>query len=216
MYAPCAPTLATLDVVNPPRALQIVALSCIGCNIHAVNTLGQSGLSQAAAYGNSATLAAMLRVGADAAQYSPGKGMGALFRACYNGHVACVRILIEHKADVDAVLADGTSCCCVAAENGHSEILSILIQARANFDRPDFSGCSALWRACDRGNVAPVRLLLSALADVNAVSKDGRSALHVSAARGHTQVVAELLNAGAKACCENEGDLEDGIAAVNP
>jgi hypothetical protein len=39
----------------------------------------------------------MLQAGADCAQYTPGKRMGPLFRACYNGHLHCVQALVEHR-----------------------------------------------------------------------------------------------------------------------
>jgi ankyrin repeat protein len=101
--------------------------------------MGHSGLSQAAAYGNALTLTAMLRAGADVAQYSPGKGMGALFRACYNGHFAaergaaeCVSILIDSRASVDAQSKEGKSVLHVAACNGHDKIVAQLLAAGAD------------------------------------------------------------------------------------
>lgn len=184
---------------------QVLALAQAGCDFRATNGMGHSGLSQAAAYGNFATLRAMLHVGADVAQYTAGKRMGALFRACYNGHVSCARALIEHKADVNVVLADGTGCCYVAAEKNHCDVLQLLIQARAAFDNPDNTGVSPLWRAAERGCGESIRFLIDACANVDALSKDGQSALHAAACNGHAQVVTELLAAGADAELKHKG-----------
>ena len=176
---------------------QVHALAQSGCDVRAVNAMGHSGLSQAAAYGNTVTLNAMLQVGADVLQYTPSKRMGALFRACYNGHASCARALIDHKADVDITLADGTSCCYVAAEKGHCDVLRLLIDAGAAFDVPDTSGVTPLWRAADRGCAESVRVLIQARANVDVLSNDGKSVLHASACNGHAEVVAELIAAGA-------------------
>lgn len=184
---------------------QVLALAQAGCDFRATNGMGHSGLSQAAAYGNTATLRAMLHVGADVAQYTAGKRMGALFRACYNGHVSCARALIEHKADVNVALADGTGCCYVAAEKNHCDILQLLIQARAAFDNPDSNGVTPLWRAAERGCADAIRFLIDARANIDALSKDGQSALHASACNGHAQVIAELLAAGADAELKHKG-----------
>lgn len=178
--------------------------------------MGHSGLSQAAAYGNIATLRAMLHVGADAAQYTAGKRMGALFRACYNGHVSCARALIEHKADVNVVLADGTGCCYVAAEKNHCDILQLLIQARAAFDNPDSNGVTPLWRASERGCADAIRFLIDARASIDALSKDGQSALHASACNGHVQVITELLAAGADAEMKHRGILPSFVVFQKP
>lgn len=159
--------------------------------------MGHSGLSQAAAYGNTVTLNAMLQVGADVLQCTPSKRMGALFRACYNGHLSCARALIDYKADVNITLADGTSCCYVAAEKGHCDVLRLLINAGAAFDVPDASGVTPLWRAADRGCAESVRVLIHARANVDLLSNDGKSVLHASACNGHAEVVTELVAAGA-------------------
>lgn len=185
--------------------MQVFALSLAGCDIRAVNVMGHSGLSQAAAYGYSATLHAMLQVGADVSQYTPGKRMDALFRACYNGHVACVIALIDSKADVNIALADGTSCCYAAAEKGHCDVLNVLLRAGAAFDAPDSGGATPLWRAAERGCVKTVCILIAAGANVDAVNKSGKSALHAAACNGHCQVVTELLAAGADARICHEG-----------
>lgn len=188
---------------NPPP--QVLALAQAGCDLRAVNCMGHSGLSQAAAYGNTATLSAMLEVGADVAQYSPGKGMGALFRASYNGHVACVRALIHHKADMNAALADGTTCCYVAAEKGHTELLRFLIQSGVAVDKPDNNSVTPLWRAAERGVTECVEILINARADAEALDKDAKSALRAAACNGHHRIVELLQAAGANTGLGTEG-----------
>lgn len=183
----------------------MLALAQAGCDIRAVSVMGHSGLSQAAAYGNTATLTAMLQVGADVSQYTPGKRMGALFRACYNGHASCVKVLIDNKADVNIALADGTSCCYAAAEKGHCEVLHLLIRAGAVFDMPDVSGATPLWRAAERGCAETVRILIEARANVDTVCEGKGSALYASACNGHSQVVSALLAAGASSIFVHDG-----------
>jgi hypothetical protein len=90
--------------------------------------------------------------------------------ACFFGHPACVKLLIDRGADVNL------------ASDNHLKV------------RPLHS---ALARAVPEAAAVNVRALLAAGADVNAIQKGGYTALHQAADRGLSMVVKMLLAAGA-------------------
>jgi ankyrin repeat protein len=95
-----------------------------------------------------------------------------------DGNAGLVRFLIDHRADVNVVKANGVGPLFKAAQNGHPEALSMLINARANLAQRKAppSGATPLFIAAAEGNVSCVKLLLAAGAGlVNNLTDDGAS-----------------------------------------
>jgi ankyrin repeat protein len=61
----------------------------------------------------------------------------ALYRAAENGHVAVVRPLLEHKADVNTKIEYGSTALCRAAENGREAVVRLLLEHKADVDAKD-------------------------------------------------------------------------------
>ena len=57
--------------------------------------------------------------------------MTALALAAENGYEAVVRLLLEHRADVDAKYIDGMTALALAAKNGHETVVWLLESRRA-------------------------------------------------------------------------------------
>jgi ankyrin repeat protein len=111
--------------------------------------------------------------------------------------VATVRALLDARANVNAVQADGTTALHWAVERDAAEIVRLLIRAGANVKATNRYGATALWLASLNGNAATIGMLLEAGADASAASDEGETALMVAARTGRTDAVNLLLARGA-------------------
>lgn len=57
-----------------------------------------------------------------------------LYRACRQGHLDCVRLLLDRGANAQATDDSGTSCLTVAKERNHHEIVKLLLEHGATAD----------------------------------------------------------------------------------
>ena len=109
------------------------------------------------------------------------KGLSPLHRACYEGHIGVVRLLVEHGADVNTKNSNGwtplqVSC---SMDMDRLEIAKILIQNGADLDSKSNDGETALHESCCFGRWLATKLLMVENgADVNARCKDETTPLH--------------------------------------
>ena len=120
-----------------------------------------------------------------------------LHSACKGGNVSLVRkLILEHKADVNARDDDNNTPLHVAAFCGKEEVVLALInefgcdtKVKGKFGR------SLLHDACEGGNVSLVRkLILEHKVDVDARDDDNNTPLNVAAFCGKEEVVLALIN----------------------
>src|SRR5205814_658986 len=83
------------------------------------------------------------------------------------GHLAIVRLLLNHKADVNAKSNGGLTPLFVAVEQDRLEVAKLLLAKDATPDAAAGDGTTALGIAVFHRNFEMVRLLLAAGADVN-------------------------------------------------
>jgi len=76
-------------------------------------------------------------------------GMSALMFAARDGHIACVRVLLELGAHVDFSDPDGSTPLIVALMNGHWDTAKLLIDSGADVNLWDWWGQSPLYMAVD-------------------------------------------------------------------
>ncbi len=112
---------------------------------------------------------------------------------------AGVRLLLKHRASVNAADARGRSALMVAAAEGHEEIAGALRAAGAEVDLVDRNGSTALMEAARAGAVGIVQLLAQAGADASLRDQHGRDALTLAcqSPRAHADTVRALLGLGA-------------------
>jgi uncharacterized protein len=120
-----------------------------------------------------------------------------LAEAAMRGDKAAVRSLIEQKADVNAVLPDGTTALDWAVETDDLETVTLLLQAGASVKAQDRYGLTPLYFACTNGNAAIIRKLLTAGADPNAPGKGGETMLMAAVRADSLDAVKALLQNGA-------------------
>ncbi len=122
-----------------------------------------------------------------------------LHHACWAGQEHCVRLLIEHGADVNATnLRDETPLIVACRENDAcSTIIRLLLGRGANVDHRDRRGSTALIEAVSRNSAANVQDLLDWEPDADAVTQDQQSALSLAIAWNRVDLVKTLVRAGA-------------------
>ncbi len=125
-------------------------------------------------------------------------GRSPLAAAAANGHLEVVKILLEHRANVDSGGKDGdvtTSALIFAAGAGHIEVVKALLDKKASMDA-DLEGRTPLFVAVNGGYRALTKCLIDHGADPNGQNPDGEPVLF-TAAHKHPEVLKTLLDAGA-------------------
>ena len=113
------------------------------------------------------------------------------------GTVEVVHVLLEHGAIVDAVDNVGKTPLHSAAEYRHDEAVRSLLKHGANVGAVDYEGRTPLHSAAEDGNDRAICLLLEHGAIVGAVDNEGRTPLHSAAEYGNNVAVHVLLKHGA-------------------
>lgn len=151
-------------------------------------------LWEAAAFGQLERVEALLDRGFRINVYSP-DGFTPLGLACFFGHPACVKLLLDRGADANAPSRNDMqvrplhSAVARAAADVAALIVRALLAAGADVDATQQGGHTALHQAADRGLEPVVRLLLSAGARRDARSAAGRTPADHARMKGHPQVV---------------------------
>lgn len=154
----------------------------------------------AAAQGDVGPLRSLL--GAGGHPETPGvfQGTRPLHAAAALGATACVALLLEHGAEVDALDDTGASPLLAAARQHGPDVtgaISLLVEHGADPRRRLPDGATALHLAARAGRTGVVRALLRAGADATAADHRGFTPLHSAAELGIVPLVAVLLDHGA-------------------
>jgi hypothetical protein len=116
--------------------------------------------------------------GLDVDEHKNEYGLRALLWACLKGHTECARLLIDHKADVNAKSNDGSSALHGVAV-GYRQNLScakLLVQNGADVHCQDIHAHTPLMSCADYGRLNIAQFLLEQKADVHyRISKEGNS-----------------------------------------
>lgn len=154
-------------------------------------------LWEAAAFGRIERLRTLLERAFKVNVYSP-DGFTPLGLACFFGHPACVKLLLEHGADANAASRNDMqvrplhSAVARAPEDVAALDVRALLAAGADVNATQQGGYTALHQAADRGLESVVRLLLATGARPDARSAAGRTPADHARAKGHAQVAALL------------------------
>lgn len=129
---------------------------------------------------------------------SLGAASSGVANAAMDRNKEAVRSLLQQKADVNALQADGTTALHWAVYWDDLEMAELLIRAGANAKAANRDGATPLFLACVNGNAAMIEKLLKAGADANApLTHYGDTALMVAARTGAPDAVKVLLDHGA-------------------
>jgi ankyrin repeat protein len=114
--------------------------------------------------------------------------------AAMNGDVAAVRALVEQKADVNAVQADGATAIQWAVYRNDLEMTDVLIAAGANLKLANREGATPLYLASLHGSAAIIEKLLQAGGDPNQLGPEGETPLMLVARTGNLDAIRLLLD----------------------
>ncbi|KAF3825121.1 hypothetical protein GH733_005755, partial [Mirounga leonina] len=107
-----------------------------------------------------------------------------LMAAANGGHVKIVKLLLAHKADVNA--------------QSSTDVVKVLLESGASIEDHNENGHTPLMEAGSAGHVEVARLLLENGAGINTHSNEFKeSALTLACYKGHLEMVRFLLEAGA-------------------
>lgn len=122
-----------------------------------------------------------------------------------------VKLLFEHRADVDAKENDGLSSLHFACKNCCLEKFKFLIENGANVH---VNGEHLLHQACEHGNLEVSKLLVeNGGSDVNVSDDCGNTPLHQACLKGHLEVSKFLLSRGASVNVETlQGEMPLQVA----
>ncbi|HEX8989609.1 MAG TPA: ankyrin repeat domain-containing protein [Rhodocyclaceae bacterium] len=126
-------------------------------NVSKRNKYGDSPIMLATMQGHPATVRRLLEAGADI----HGSGWNALHYAAYSGRLDIARLLIEHKADLDAPAPNGQTPLMLAAGAGFIDIVKLLVDSDADMDAEDPAGNTAISLAEKNGHADVVDYLRS-------------------------------------------------------
>jgi ankyrin repeat protein len=187
-----------------------------GANVAAVNDYGATPMSEAAERGDAEILEALLRAGADV-ESPNAQGETALMTVARTNHVDAARVLLAHRASVNAVEQwRGQTALMWAAAQSQPEMVQLLIKHRADANarsqirewarkvtaepRPQnrpVGGLTALLLAAREGCAACAEALVKGGADINLGDPDNISPLLMATLNGRFDVAAYLIKAGA-------------------
>ena len=129
-------------------------------------------------------------------------GNCALHIAARNGDIQTVQLLVDCRADVNALNEDGQTPLHTAAggDKDCPELCSILLKHNAKIDAVDKDGNQPLHLACEAALTSTVRHLLDCNADVFATNNSHQTALHKAACskRDCPEVCVMLIAKGAQ------------------
>jgi len=114
--------------------------------------------------------------------------------AAMNGDTATVRSLLQQKADVNAVQADGATAIQWAVYRDDLQMADVLIAAGANIKLANREGATPLYLASLHGSAAMIEKLLKAGGDPNQLGPEGETPLMLAARTGNLDAIRLLLD----------------------
>jgi len=162
-------------------------------DLTASNREGLTPLGVACAAGNEVVVRVLLERGAAP---TPARGVPALIAACSGADdlPGLVKLLVRHKAPLDATDRLGRTALHAAALHGHAEMADALLAAGAAIDARDANGVTATMEAARAGANRVLQRLVFRKPAIDLVDQGGRSALSICcASRKAGEETARLL-----------------------
>jgi len=143
-----------------------------------------------------------------------------LFSAAENGHLKCMKKLLDNDVDIESENGKGDTALVIATRHDQIECMGLLLDRNADIEKDDISGGTPLIIASRRGKIEMLRLLLDRNANIESKDNNGATALIVASGRGYFECTQLLLDrhadiesqddhgSTALIVCANRGEVE--------
>lgn len=121
--------------------------------------------------------------------YKDVNGWTALRFAVRNNKIDIVKLLVEHKAEVDVKANDKATPFASSIGKGFTEIAEYLIKNGANINNIDKDNDTPLMYCAQSGNLATVKFLLQYEPDLTIKNNSGKTALNIAKEKNHTEII---------------------------
>jgi ankyrin repeat protein len=197
-----------------------------GANVNAENKYSLRPLQSACSWSEPELVKILLSGGIEDVDDPDENGGTALHTAAWAGSSACVRLLLDHNANINCTGKHGRSPLHLAAWKGNVDTINTLIEHGADLNSGDMHGRTPFWFACNSESKESAALILAALrpdfsiADINLPSKRQRTPLRLAATHGFSEIVQELITMTVTAGLDvekmlNLQDTKKGFTALN-
>jgi len=149
----------------------------VGADLNLANSDGNQCLIGAAMNDQPMVIAYLLDEARMDVDYANDCQETATFWSASNGCVACLRVLVEHRANLEKCDKYGITALMVAAEHGEAAAVEVLLDGGADVNHQNQDGETALMKACAEGFLDCVKALMKAGADHSIVDDEGNPAL---------------------------------------
>ena len=133
--------------------------------------------------------------------------------AAKNGHLECIKVLLEYGADIHSADIEYETAITLAAFYGHTECVRYLLEQGANVNDRAVDGTPLIY-AAQCGNAECVKLLLKHGASVNESVSYGNTALKSAVDCNSVQCVRILVEHGAKVTEADNFGFDEMMLAV--
>ena len=153
-----------MDIFEAARTDNATALNDLlnEGQINAKDARGSTPLILATYYNNKASVAALLKAGADS-EIQDSMGNTALMGVCFKGYTEVAKMLLESGALVDTQNGNGATALTFAATFGHNDIISLLLSHGASPLQKDRFGKNPIDYALLQENAAGYETMVAAI-----------------------------------------------------
>jgi ankyrin repeat protein len=147
----------------------------------------------------------------DVDEGSPVAGYTAASIAAFKGELGCLKLLVEHGADLGKASRDGATAVFRAVVEGHIDCLSFLQEHGCDLSTPHNDGRTPVYIAVWQGHIDCLRFLQEHGCDLSTPDNYGRSSAYIAAQEGHFDCLRFLQGHG----CDLSTPANDGRTPVH-
>ena len=159
-----------------------------GADVNVRGIYGRTPLIAAPRLGHRDIVEWLLKHGADPNLCGNDELCTPLHVAVMHGQVEVSQILLQHKADQNALDSDGQTPLHLASDQGYIDVARLLLEQGSNVNAQDNNRSTPLHLASRKGKLEVVCLLLEHGADLDAEDKEGMTACRVASGSGYHDI----------------------------
>jgi ankyrin repeat protein len=164
--------------------LSVLISCCVLLSFHS----SAQGIFDACRKGDTSAIKAMIKVNRDTVNCRNESGFTPLIIAGYKGQIEVVKLLLKHKADVNAKSGEGTVLM-GACFKGNVELAELLMKHHADVNSANDLGTTPLMYAILGQKIELIKLLLENGAVKDVKERSGKTALDYAIQSGNKEII---------------------------